>query len=393
MGLVNLSDIKIDQMWANVRNPKIPELRALTAHVVTSLGLMSSSDEALGSYADARYAELAGLILPDVELSRLATLNHFFNYLFFLDDVIDECDQPSWDSSSLSGYLFRHLETARRGAWAVDPEDPLGRYLLFVREQVSSLGGERGINRFVDHLTDYFFKGILVGSQNCAQAKVPTLESYLHQRNFDSSMFACLFLTHLANGAVADESDVPCHQLRERLRRSQIITSRVTSLTNDLFSYDKEITGRPNPNNIVRVLMAHERIGWVDALQRTIAMVNLDLAEFETIEAEVQRWSGPGSGAVRRRLAGERAWMGANFVWSLESGRYASETSAFRELRRPRGRVELATSARSVVLRKLEGELPVGRAAGQEGHHAIVTLDGARQSAANGPAAVVRVAS
>ena len=62
------------------------------------------------------------------------------------------------------------------------------------------------------------------------------------------------------------------------------LCSRIVSLSNDVFSYEKE-KRHHNPNNIVHLLMTHYKIGRQEDLSYSVAIINQYLAEFTSLSA------------------------------------------------------------------------------------------------------------
>ena len=102
--------------------------------------------------------------------------------------------------------------------------------------------------------------------------------------------------------------------------RLRTLCSRVVSLSNDVFSYEKE-KRHHNPNNIVHLLVTHYDIGQQEALSYSVAIINQYLAEFTSLSASFLEKEN--SETVVAFVDGLKWWISGNFLWSTGTGRYA----------------------------------------------------------------------
>lgn len=110
---------------------------------------------------------------------------------------------------------------------------------------------------------------------------------------------------------------------------SHLLANQIVVVSNDIFSYEKEVTHNGNPNNLLHAVQIHAHRNLRDSYLRVVSMIESWTSELLALEAR-------SAGDLRRYIRGNYTWIAASYHWHFATGRYASPTSPFRELRRAR---------------------------------------------------------
>jgi hypothetical protein len=223
------------------------------------------------------------------------------------------------------------LEVLRGGALRPRAR-PLERFTHDIRRRMERLASASWLARFAEDVESYLFQGTLEASRHWTAGTVPDFDSYLTQRAEDSGMYTCVDLVEFAQEGRELPRDVLA---TAELRRMRELCTRVVALSNDVFSYEKEVLWSRNPNNLVHVLQVHQGLGLEASVAEAIQVVNADVACFQVCEERLLESGLLNDARVAFYVEGMKAWMRGNVCWSLLTGRYCSPTSPFPELRRP----------------------------------------------------------
>lgn len=299
--------------------------------LLKSVGVVRSDRMSEKKYHAGRFELLATLAYPHADFEQVTLCNDFNLFLFFVDDQAEEDEAFGKHPAHLHAY-FERLSRIFDGAEA-EPDDPAGQLLTSIRERLSARMSPAWLARFGADLRSYLIGGTLEAARNWTDEVIPPIEDYLRLRTLDSAMMCSQDLFEMAGAG-----ELPSHLLEAPdLSESRQLCTNVVALSNDLFSYAKEVRHYGSPNNLVRVIMVHERRSLDDAVSRVIERVNADIARWEQVsrslialaDTEATRHS------LLRYLAGQRAWMHGAKTWSVLSGRYADPDAIFPELRPP----------------------------------------------------------
>jgi hypothetical protein len=206
---------------------------------------------------------------------------------------------------------------------------PLAFFALDIRNRFLACASEAWLSRFCADVSNYFFEGTLKAEENWTHNIVPDLGNYLSLRRYDSGVYTAQDLTEIAEGIELPD-EVVAHESIQQLRD---LCSQVVAFSNDLFSYQKEVLRHQSLNNMVHVLMTHHALSFEDAVSQTVEMINEDVQAFVELESKRPKWGPEIDAKVEAYIHGQKAWMRGNLIWSLATGRYASQDSPFPELR------------------------------------------------------------
>ncbi|HEX8535941.1 MAG TPA: terpene synthase family protein, partial [Cystobacter sp.] len=255
--------------------------------------------------------------------------NDWHAWLFLFDDEVDERAEVGQRPEYLKAYVDACVAVLRGGAPRAQAT-PLERFTWEWRQRMSPLASELWMERFVHDVEDYLYRGTLLAARHWTEGTVPELESYIEQRALDSAVYTAEDLVEFAEPGQELPEELFRLPLVQRLR---LLCARVVALTNDLFSFEKEVLWHRNPNNFVHVLRVNQGLGLREAIFTAIDIINADTDAFVACEELLQasRLADP---RLLGYVEGLKAWIRGNVHWSLVTGRYSSPTSPFPELRR-----------------------------------------------------------
>lgn len=277
-----------------------------------------------------QFGLLTASVYPWGERERLEVCNDWHVWLFLFDDEVDEqrevCERPE----ELREYVEACVRVLRGGPLRLRAT-PLERFTEDLRRRLERLASEAWLERFGRDVEDYLHQGTLQAASHWVAGTVPALEAYIEQRAMDSAMYTAQDLMEIA----APGQELPEELWRDPLvQRMRHLCTRVVGLTNDLFSFEKEVLWHHNPNNFVHVLRVTHQLGLEEAILAAIEFINADTEAFLACERVLEE-TGPVDARVLGYVRGMKEWMRGNVHWSLVTGRYSSPTSPFPELRRP----------------------------------------------------------
>jgi hypothetical protein len=296
-------------------NPALATAAEATKELAFRLGLFASAaDEA--RYHRSRFVELSAGAYPTAapEVLRLAELWHF--WLFSFDDRTDERD----------GDLARDVERHERvvtvllalldGERAARPDDDVHvRYLDELLAELRALASPRLCRRFAGHVRNYLLHGSMPGALNSLRDQVPPLEEFIPQRLEEGAVYTVLPLVEMAERIDLPDPTV-AHPLVQRL---QDLANLIVALTNDFFSYEKEVRKNRNPNNLLAVIGKHRGLGFHESVLWALGLIDAYLDEYTRLAGLFG-----GHADLTRYVRGLSHWICASQKWYLDSGRYGT---------------------------------------------------------------------
>jgi hypothetical protein len=336
--MTSLRTLRLPRIELPVDTATVREVHRSTLARCRELGLIGPGRMSQNSFDRGAFALLSALTYPHAQRDALVLCNDFMTYLFFVDDQAEE-DVGLGQRPELLGSYFRRHVSVLRGDASPAADDPAGKLLASVRERLASRASTAWLARFADGVEAYLLRGTLAGACHWTEQTVPSVAEYTEQRIWDSAVLCAQDLLEVSGGGELDARFASSAELAA-LRR---LCARVVAFTNDLVSYGKEVREHASPNNLVHVIMHHERRSLDDAVARVMRVVERDVEQFERCVATAPAQMSAHAPFVRY-VHGQRAWMRGNLMWSLATGRYSHACALFPELL-PRPSVALAAPA------------------------------------------------
>lgn len=325
----SLSALRMPAAWRSEPSLHARAIDRSTRARVLTVKLLPEVRPAVRRFDASQFGLLTAYAYPRGSRARLEVCNDWHVWLFLFDDQADEQQEVGQRPEYLREYVESCLQVLR-GEPLRTRVTPLERFTHHLRERMSRLASEAWLERFVRDVEDYLYRGTLLAARHWAAGTVPGLEPYIEQRAMDSAMYTALDLVEFAQ----EGQELPEALFQQPLvQRMRHLCTRVVALTNDLFSFEKEVLWHRNPNNFVHVLRVNQRLGLEEAIGEAIGIINADTDAFLSCE-EALLEQGPVDPRVLSYVEGMKAWIHGNVRWSLVTGRYSSPTSPFPELRR-----------------------------------------------------------
>lgn len=279
-----------------------------------TMGLFSATDAA-ERFRGIRVGWLAGRTSPRSTPQGLQLLADWQMWLFAFDDAFcDESatgDRPDLLARTVTRYLGIIEELQ-----APPGDDPFAGALADVSGRIRRRANPVQWARFLRTVSGYFLAQCWEAA-NRGQHSPPGLAEYVHMRRHSGAVPTCMALIDVAGefSLTAQEFDDP------RVVSLSGCATNVACWANDILSYPKEISRSSAVHSLPAVLSAEFGIGANEALRRTAAMHDREVARYIAAEGAVREHA---SAQLHRYLDDLRFWMRGNLDWSIESERYTA---------------------------------------------------------------------
>ncbi|MBK9260788.1 MAG: hypothetical protein IPM54_13335 [Polyangiaceae bacterium] len=308
-----------------IRNEHVDTADRHTLSRAQELGLLSGA-AGLARYRASRFSELTATAYPNASADVLQIANDWHYWLWSFDDRTDV------RGGDLATDLARHervvsslleLLAGRDVSTTAEATDPNVRFLALILAELQAVAPAGCVDRFRGAVREYLLRGSLPGARNWATDHTPDPETFLAQRIHEGAYNTVLPFIELAVGSATEDDVVTSAEAR----RAALLSNLIVVVSNDIFSYEKEVQQEGNPNNLLHAVMTHEHRSLRGGYLRAVALVEEWTGELLAIDARAE-------GALRRYIRGSYTWIVASYHWHFLTGRYASKTSPFTELRR-----------------------------------------------------------
>jgi hypothetical protein len=290
-------------------------------------GLIDGADDDLATRRFRAFVQLDGFVYPYASLERLSVVGGFNQWLYFLDDQYDDHPESHGDLESIRSIMQRGLDLLCGAPLQVRPT-PFERYSRAYRGELAALMPPGLSERFLKNIKDYLFEGSLLGLGHWLRRETLSVDAYIELRALDSGVYPVIDCVEIA----ADLRLPP--EVRESRELSQMVHAAVrhVALANDVFSFEKETLHNGSTVNLVHVLRLRENRSIESAAQRAADIVNGFARSFLSLERRLPRYEPQLQADVHAYVNGMKTWMRGNVDFSLQSQRFRSSTSPFREL-------------------------------------------------------------
>ena len=331
--IVENAHSQITTSTVSLSNLKAPDIKRVNPHAAEAERTANQLCFDLGiglSHID-NYATQAGYLFPETGPRRLVTMILFFNFLYYIDDVYDRHQDGSQeDRAGLNEVFLSAAQIFVSGQKSKVRDNPILRAAYEQHLQFTSQAPHLWVDRFAA-ATMAHLKGTLFGLEDNRQPGKSLLDRYNRLRDFDCGMEPTLDLIEFAQGMVM-ESRLLSHPVVQAARHQ---VARYCGLSNDLFSFEKEVVQYGSDFNIVPVMM-QEGVSFSAVVERVIMMLNEMVDTFKVLEAQQPLFDDPlDNQMVAQYFRGLRHEISAAYHWQFSTTRYRSPESPFIELREP----------------------------------------------------------
>jgi len=262
-------------------------------------------------------------LFPRTNLGRLTTMTLMFNFLYFIDDIYDRHDPSIIDSQGDKAQAILESASVFAGMSEPTPGNRLHEACWDLRRRFLQSATPKWFQRFVGSLKNH-----LTGSiEESTDATPLSLHDYLEIRYADAGMRPTMNMIEFAYDTYLSPEELEDQQIR----RAQKDCALFASLSNDIFSYEKEVIAHQSNFNLIPVLMHQEGCGFQVAVHKAVEMVNGYAEDFLAVESEFE--GRPLSESIANYVQGIRDQFIASWHWQMSTPRYRSPDSPFPELR------------------------------------------------------------
>ncbi len=264
--------------------------------------------------AATRVGRLAARTAPEASPEVVELLADWQTWLFLFDDRYCDESPHGADLTRLTRAVTAFTLVLDGAAGPAGRDGPFTRALGDLMDRLAGLATGQQVSRFVSAVRGYFLAQFWEADHR-AEGAPAGLAEYRHMRRHSGAVPTCMALIDLAGGYELPGGDY----CRADVRAVTDIAVNVTCWANDILSYPKEAARSVAVHSLPAVLAREHGLPVTQALRAAAAMHDAEVDRYLAAEARVRRGAGPG---LRRYLDGLRAWMGGNYHWSLETGRY-----------------------------------------------------------------------
>ena len=277
------------------------------------------------------YNTMTAYVFPHTSVERLVTINLWLDFLFFIDDLYDRNTNHTYSNKTekYQNVLENTLRIICDG-YQPDTEHLFYPVAYELNRRFQEFARPESIERF--RVTSIKHLKSLSSDVNdiLAHNGVISVAKYLQLRDADSGMGSMISALEVALDILIPDEVLHHPQLQ---RLIQLVT-RFGGLSNDLFSYEKEVLRLGSRFNLIAVLMEAEQLSFAEAVHETIAMINREAVEFFELESNLPIWEEFHLNEAARLFAkGLKDQIIATYHWQYSTNRYRSSNSPFPELR------------------------------------------------------------
>ncbi|KAF8840213.1 terpene synthase [Paxillus ammoniavirescens] len=254
--------------------------------------------------------ELTAACYPDADPFHLRVCSDFMNWLFNMDDWLDEFDvNKTWSMRDCCIGAFRdpiNFQTEKLG----------GKMSKSFFSRFMRTGGPGCTERFI-HTMDLFFTAVAKQAEDRANGHIPDLDSYITVRRDTSGCKPCFALIEYAAGIDLPD-EVMSHPVIMAMEEA---TNDLVTWSNDIFSYNVE-QSRGDTHNMIVVLAREQGLDLQGAVDYVGALCKGTIQRFEENRAMLPSWGQELDEQVATYVEGLQNWIVGSLHWSFDSERY-----------------------------------------------------------------------
>ncbi|NML23501.1 hypothetical protein HHL16_21655 [Pseudoflavitalea sp. G-6-1-2] len=194
---------------------------------------------------------------------------------------------------------------------------------------------------FMEFLKLYLYH-IEVTHKDCSAAALgymPTVEEYISMRNHTSGMPHIIALAEYSDNRFLDWNWLADMKLDAHLRRIHRAVALFGCLTNDLFSFEKEVIDRnADPNLVMAVAMNNPEMSFEEIIRFSAGIVKNVLTDFLSLTERIYERiknlpTSEESETLRIHMGTMEKIVQASWMWQVYTKRYKREQSIWTETR------------------------------------------------------------
>ncbi len=284
-----------------------------------SFALLTDQAE-IDRFGRAKVGRLAARTSPRSDTDALRLLADWQMWLFIFDDRYCDESETGIHPERLSRVITSFVCVLDSAADAGSRLDPFTAALGDLMDRLTEAASGRQVFRFLSAVRGYLLAQFWEAGHR-ADDRPSGLAEYKVMRRHSGAVPTCVALIDVVGGFELDTAQF----CRRDVRALTDIAVNVTCWANDILSYPKESQRSLKVHSLPAVLAAELHLSPAEAIKVAAAMHDAEVARYLESEPPLRRGAVP---ELRRYIDGLRAWMGGNFHWSLETGRYGVPASA-----------------------------------------------------------------
>ncbi len=280
--------------------------------------------------------DMGAYLHPNANLKRLTAIEILFDLDFYIDDLYGDhalnihrltsspaiqetCDHIERCADVFAtGKLSSNPSTLETGYWKL-------------RKVMEIETTECWLERFAELLKEHLMATINPLAYGWVPDASISVDDYITIRELISGMHMTIDLIEFDLGIYLP-NNVIYHAVVTKLRQCCM---KIAALTNDLFSYEKEVLQGELTFNLIVVLQKNLRCGFEQAVEAAFNLINEETKAFyELSQNFVYCWDSTINSDVKHYIEGMKHQIAATWHWQMSTGRYCSPNSPFIELRK-----------------------------------------------------------
>ena len=262
----------------------------------------------------AKVGWLAARTSPGSDRTLLDLLANWQMWLFLFDDRY--CDESETGShpERLGRVITSFVRVLDESSDRACRADPFTAALGDLTDRLAAVASGPQMFRFLSAVRGYFLAQFWEAGHRADNGPAGLAE-YKVMRRHSGAVPTCVALIDVAGGFELPAEDFCCRGVRALTD----IAVDVTCWANDILSYPKESARSLKVHSLPTVLARELGVTPDQAIKVAASMHDARVASYLKSEPATRTGASP---QLRRYLDGLRSWMGGNFHWSLETGRY-----------------------------------------------------------------------
>jgi hypothetical protein len=331
LGLFNSGEFDFERYCSDFSpHPDIRELKQITIQFGAAYEILLPSAE--------HYITCAMFLFPAASLDKIILLSKNYAVDFYLNDTMGRETKIVGEEKKL---LY---EIRDRLSMLDDALDPVGAISLAEKaniEVLAEIAKNTPVPWFRDFLQSYLSHINVAHRTNEATTSgyIQSISEYIDMRCHISGMPHTVKLIEYSNDIFLDWDQLEEAGVAEPLRQINNTVSLVGALSNDLFSFEKEVIDHKTDANLVAVIMMNNfRMKLVDAIQVAASIVRDLLRDYMALLGKVSIASTQSTNLTDQDkevldiyLKGLKAVLQACWMWQKHTKRYKRSNSIWRE--------------------------------------------------------------
>jgi hypothetical protein len=331
LGLFNSPDFQFDSFCRDFApHPDIAELKRTTIDFGEEFGILLPHAE--------HYVTCAMFLFPAAPIEKIIRLSKNYAVDFYLNDTMGREAKPTTEEKQ------RLYEIRDRLAAVGDDLEPIGNISTAEKANLTVLAEIAGTSptRWFHGFLKQYLHHIDVAHQTYDSASlgyIPGIEEYIDRRSAISGMPHTITLIEYATDNYLNWAALQDAGLKAEVEKINQTVALVGALTNDLFSFEKEVIDHQTDSNLVMVVLLNNfRMKLAEAIQLSGTIIRDLLADYTRLEqfirkkaVEMPGLSSDGRLILTTYLDGLKSVLQACWTWQTATKRYKRRSSIWQE--------------------------------------------------------------